>query len=95
MPLEASYRRTLTVTFAKPTSEAAAAAFERTIRENGEGKLEAKSVRESVVNRPFRIDSLSVAVPRTRVRFEAAPPMEVLTACTVETDSRPRCSDFQ
>ena len=61
MPLEASYRRTLTVTFAKPTSEAAAAAFERTIRENGEGKLEAKSVRESVVNRPFRIDSLSVA----------------------------------
>ena len=88
MPLEASYRRTLTVTFAKPTSEAAAAAFERTIRENGEGKLEAKSVRESVVNRPFRIDSLSVAVPRTRVRFEAAPPMEVLTACTVETDSK-------
>ena len=83
MPLEASYRRTLTVTFAKPTSEAAAAAFERTIRENGEGKLEAKSVRESVVNRPFRIDSLSVAVPRTRVRFEAAPPMEVLTACKV------------
>jgi hypothetical protein len=88
MPLEASYRRTLTVTFAKPTSEAAAAAFERTIRENGEGKLEAKSVRESVVNRPFRIDSLSVAVPRTRVRFEAAPPMEVLTACTVETDAK-------
>ena len=88
MPLEASYRRTLTVTFAKPTSEAAAAAFERTIRENGEGKLEAKSVRESVVNRPFRIDSLSVAVPRTRVSFEAAPPMEVLTACTVETDSK-------
>jgi hypothetical protein len=88
MPLEASYRRTLTVTFAKPTSEAAAAAFERTIRENGEGKLEAKSVRESVVNRPFRIDSLSVAVPRTRVRFEAAPPMDVLTACTVETDSK-------
>ena len=88
MPLEASYRRTLTVTFAKPTSEAAAAAFERTIRENGEGKLEAKSVRESVVNRPFRIDSLSVAVPRTRVRFEAAPPMEVSTACTVETDAK-------
>ena len=88
MPLEASYRRTLTVTFAKPTSEAAAAAFERTIRENGEGKLEAKSVRESVVNRPFRIDSLSVAVPRTRVRFEAAPPMDVLIACTVETDSK-------
>ena len=88
MPLEASYRRTLTVTFAKPTSEAAAAAFERTIRENGEGKLEAKSVRESVVNRPFRIDSLSVAVPRTRVRFEAAPPMDVLTACTVETDAK-------
>lgn len=88
MPLEASYRRTLTVTFAKPTSEAAAAAFERTIRESGEGKLEAKSVRESVVNRPFRIDSLSVAVPRTRVRFEAAPPMEVLTACTVETDAK-------
>ena len=46
------------------------------------------AVRESVVNRPFRIDSLSVAVPRTRVRFEAAPPMEVLTACTVETDSK-------
>lgn len=88
MPLEASYRRTLTVTFAKPTSEAAAAAFERTIRESGEGKLEEKSVRESVVNRPFRIDSLSVAVPRTRVRFEAAPPMEVLTACTVETDAK-------
>ena len=88
MPLEASYRRTLTVTFAKPTSEAAAAAFERTIRENGEGKLEAKSVRESVVNRPFRIDSLSVAVPRTRVRFEAAPPMDVSIACTVETDTK-------
>ena len=88
MPLEASYRRMLTVTFAKPTSEAAAAAFERTIRENGEGKLEAKSVRESVVNRPFRIDSLSVAVPRTRVSFEAAPPMEVNTACTVETDAK-------
>ena len=88
MPLEASYRRTLTVTFAKPTSEAAAAAFERTIRESGEGKLEEKSVRESVVNRPFRIDSLSVAVPRTRVRFEAPPPMEVLTACTVETDAK-------
>lgn len=88
MPLEASYRRTLTVTFAKPTSEAAAAAFERTIRKSGEGKLEEKSVRESVVNRPFRIDSLSVAVPRTRVRFEAAPPMEVLTACTVETDAK-------
>ena len=88
MPLEASYRRTLTVTFAKPTSEAAAAAFERTIRESGEGKLEEKSVRESVVNRPFRIDSLSVAVPRTRVRFEAAPPMEVLTACTVDTDAK-------
>lgn len=88
MPLEASYRRTLTVTFEKPTSEAAAAAFERTIRESGEGKLEEKSVRESVVNRPFRIDSLSVAVPRTRVRFEAAPPMEVLTACTVETDAK-------
>ena len=88
MPLEASYRRTLTVTFAKPTSEAAAAAFERTIRENGEGKLEAKSVRESVVNRPFRIDSLSVAVPRTRVSFEAAPPMIVSTACTVETDEK-------
>lgn len=88
MPLETSYRRTLTVTFEKPTSEAAAAAFERTIRESGEGKLEEKSVRESVVNRPFRIDSLSVAVPRTRVRFEAAPPMEVLTACTVETDAK-------
>lgn len=88
MPLEASYRRTLTVTFAKPTSEAAAAAFERTIRKSGEGKLEEKSVRESVVNRPFRIDSLSVAVPRTRVRFEAPPPMEVLTACTVETDAK-------
>ena len=88
IPLEASYRRTLTVTFAKPTSEAAAAAFERTIRENGEGKLEAKSVRESVVNRPFRIDSLSVAVPRTRVRFEAAPPMELYAAGSVETDEK-------
>ena len=88
IPLEASFRRTLTVAFSKPTSEAAAAAFERTIRENGEGKLEAKSVRESVVNRPFRIDSLSVAVPRTRVSFEAAPPMEVSTACTVETDTK-------
>ena len=64
MPLEASYRRTLTVTFAKPASEAAAAAFERTI------------------------DSLSVAVPRTRVSFEAAPPMIVHTACTVETDAK-------
>ena len=88
IPLEASFRRTLTVAFSKPTSEAAAAAFERTIRENGEGKLEAKSVRESVVNRPFRIDSLSVAVPKTRVSFEAAPPMEVSTACTVETDTK-------
>ena len=88
MPLEASFRHTLTIAFAKPTSEAAAAAFERTIRENGEGKLVAKSVRESVVNRPFRIDSLSVAVPRTRVSFEAAPPMEVFTACTVETDAK-------
>ncbi len=92
MPLEASYRRTLTVTFAKPTSEAAAAAFERTIRENGEGKLEAKSVRESVVNRPFRIDSLSVAVPRTRVSFEAAPPMEVYAAGSVETDAKAKKS---
>ena len=88
MPLEASFRRTLTVAFSKPTSEAAAAAFERTIRENGEGKLEAKSVRESVVNRPFRIDSLSVAVPKTRVSFESAPPMVVSTACTVETDAK-------
>ena len=88
MPLEASFRRTLTITFAKPTSEAAAAAFERTIRENGEGKLEAKSVRESVVNRPFRIDSLSVAVPRKRMSFEVAPPMEVNVACTVETDGK-------
>jgi len=88
MPLEASFRRALTVTFAKPTSAAASAAFERTIRENGEGKLEAKSVRESVVSRPFRIDSLSVAVPKTRVSFEAALPMEVSTACTVETDRK-------
>ena len=88
VPLEASFRRTLTVTFAKPTSAAAAAAFERTIRENGEGKLEAKSVRESVVSRPFRIDSLSVAVPKARVSFEVAPPMEVSTACMVETDTK-------
>ena len=87
MPFAASFRRALTVTFERPTSEKAAAAFERTIRENGEGKLEAKSVRESVVNRPFRIDSIAVAVPRTRTTFKDAPPMEVMPACTVETDA--------
>ncbi|MBR1921214.1 MAG: hypothetical protein IJ829_04310, partial [Kiritimatiellae bacterium] len=88
LPFEASFRRTLTVTFAKPTSEAAAAAFERTIRQSGDGKLEAKSVRESVVNRPFRIDALSVAVPRARASFKPAPPADVYVACAVETDAR-------
>ena len=88
IPLETAFRRTMTITFAKPTSEAAAALFERTISENGEGKLEVKSVRESVENRPFRIDSLSVAIPRKRVRFEAASPMNVGVVSTVETDSK-------
>lgn len=62
--------RRFTVTFASPVSEAESAAFERTITADGTGGVTAKTVRDTVVRRPFRIDSLAVAFPETRVDFE-------------------------
>ena len=62
--------RRFTVTFASPESEAEGAVFERTITADGAGGVTAKTVRGSVVRRPFRIDSLAVAFPETRVDFE-------------------------
>ena len=89
IPLDAAYRRKLTVTFAKPTSESAAAAVERTISENAHGKLEAKTLRESVVKRPFRIDAISVAVPcGMRSTFRPVSPVEIKTPIRVATDEK-------
>lgn len=89
MPLNIPYRRKLTVTFAKPTSESVSSAVERTIRENAQGKLQTKTLRESVVRRPFRIDAISVAVPRgIRSTFKPEPPKEVKTYSKVVTEKK-------
>ena len=88
MPLDIPFRRAFSFTFAKPSSEAANAAFERTIRENGDGSLEAKSVRQSIVTRPFRIDSISVAIPRAIVSFRPAEPWEIRMPVQAATDAK-------
>jgi hypothetical protein len=89
MPLNIPYRRKLTVNFAKPTSESVSSAVERTIRENAQGKLQTKTLRESVVRRPFRIDAISVAVPRgSRSTFKPELPKEVKTYSKVVTESK-------
>jgi hypothetical protein len=89
MPFDISYRRKITITFANPTSESASAAVERTIRENAHGKLEAKTLRDSVVKRPFRIDAISVLVPCGMCStFRPVMPVEIKTPSKVVTDEK-------
>ena len=76
MPFAASFRRKLVFTFSRPVSEAEAAKFERTITENSNGMLTAKTIRRAVVDRPFRIDALYAAIPVESASFEPAPPDE-------------------
>ena len=94
MPLDIPFRRAFSFTFAKPSSEAANAAFERTIRENGDGGLEAKSVRQSIVTRPFRIDSISVALPRAMTSFRPAEPWEIRMPVKAATDANATDRNF-
>lgn len=80
--------RRFTVTFASPESEAEGAVFERTITADGAGGVTAKTVRDSVVRRPFRIDSLAVAFPEKRVDFEPFADVECDVRATLTRDEK-------
>lgn len=77
-----------TITFASPVSEAESAAFERTITADGSGSVTAKAVRDTIVRRPFRIDGIEVAFPRTEVDFVPTPDEQCDVRATVTRDDR-------
>ena len=77
MSLDMACRRTFSVAFSKPVSPAEAEIFERSVTENVKDGDIARTVRRSVVDRPFRIDGLFVAVPKDVFLFEPAPAYEV------------------
>ena len=89
MPFETTFARRISVIFSKPVSPEAFAMFERTITENVKDGNEARTVRRSVVDRPFRIDGLFVAVPKMSISVEPAPADEISfggKACGRKTD---------
>jgi hypothetical protein len=88
IPLATSFRRNFRVVFAKPSSEVSDNAFERTIKENGEGRLEAKTVRRGVEHRPFRINSIFVGIPKSITTFEPEKPLPVNAAGKITVDSK-------
>ena len=97
MPLEMTSRRTLLVTFSKPVSASESAAFERTVTERVKDGAVARTVRRSVVDRPFRIDGLSVAVPKEAVLFEPAPPDRIsfsANACGRKVEAKAKRTVF-
>lgn len=94
--LDTAFRQRLCLTFSKPTSAARSAAFQRTVRECGDGSPVETTVRRTVVERPFRIDSVSVQVPDYIEQNDPAPPLSVPVACSVETNSAKKimCMEF-
>ncbi len=76
----------VTFVFAKPTSVAESNHFEQTLHQNAQGELNTKDIRQSVVNRPFRIDAIQALIPFTQTKFVAADPLAIpTTAAAIES----------
>ena len=98
MPFETTFLRRISVTFSKPISPAASAMFERIVTENVKDGNEARTVRRSVVDRPFRIEGLYVAVPKMSISVEPAPADEIgfgVNACGQKTDVSAKKTVFE
>ncbi|MCQ2389020.1 MAG: DUF3999 domain-containing protein [Kiritimatiellae bacterium] len=91
---DAPFRGKLTLTFAKPSTEVEAARFERTLGAGAGGKLETRSVRRGVEDRPFRVDGVSVAERVPVVSFEPAPVGELSVAARAEVDAKAKTTRF-
>ena len=83
--IDASFRRRIKVVFSKPTAEVAARSFERTVTEGSESGT---ATRRVFSERAFRVDSLSVSVPKEVVSYEPAKPYEGSFAATPEFDAK-------
>ena len=96
IPLDTAFRQRLCLAFSKPTSAAQSAAFQRTVRESGDGSPAETTVQRTVVERPFRIDSVSVQMPGYIEENDPAPPLIVPVACSVATNSAKKitCMEF-
>lgn len=96
LALDIPLARRLVVTFATPVSEAEGEAFERTIAADGADGVTAKTVRATVVRRPFRIGALEVAFPTRRTDFEPMPDdvCEIRAAVTRDAKAKKTWLDF-
>ncbi len=91
---DAAFCKKLTLTFAKPSTEVEAARFERTLGAGAGGKLETKTVRRGVEDRPFRVDGVAVAESVPVVSFEPAPLGEMALAAKGDVDAKAKTTSF-
>ena len=83
--LDASFRRRIKVVFSKPTEEVASQNIERTVVEGAESGT---ATRRVFSERAFRVDSLSVSVPKEVVSYEPSRPYEGSFAAMPEFDAK-------
>ena len=83
--LDASFRRRIKVVFSKPTAEVAARNFEKTVTEGAEAVT---ATRRMFSERAFRVDSLSVSMPKEVVSYEPVKPYECSMVATEEFDAK-------
>ncbi len=82
MTLGTPFTRRLKLVFSNPTSAREQESFERMIRSNGDGSVNATEVRRGVQMRPFRIDGVSVAFDRRYSTFRPTEPAVVKVAAS-------------
>ena len=90
--LDASFRRRIKVVFSKPTAEVAASNFERTVVEGSESGT---ATRRVYSEQAFRVDSLSVSVPKELVSYEPVKPYECSLAVKPEFDAKAKKTYFE
>ena len=90
--LDASFRRRIKVVFSKPTAEVAARNFEKTVVEGSES---ATATRRVFSEQAFRVDSISVSVPKEVVSYDPVKPYECSLAVKPEFDAKAKKTYFE
>lgn len=88
LPINASFRRRLKLVFSKPVSDVAAKDYEKTTAEDAAGAAVGATTRRKFSERAFRVDSVSVSVPKEVVSFEPESPWEMRLCDTPHFDAK-------
>ena len=95
VPVETAFARKFRLVFSEPVSEVEDAHYERTVAENASGETSGTQTRRGVAERSFRIDAISIAVPKEVVKFEPAKPYRASMAVNPSVDGKAKKTVFE